>query len=151
MHRAVEAEGGHAAKPAMVVALGAGLFATKCLPWGRGPEGVLSLVLHFVALAAMVIFPFFVSVVFDGAGDKGLSAGERSRVTGRELTIRRTEVAVAGKDLSTIRLDGVDIRDSRVGLTAYRKKPEFGPAEITKTAWSCSIVVVTLPTPAPSR
>jgi hypothetical protein len=39
---------------AMVVALGAGLFATKCLPWGRGPEGVLSLVLHFVALAAMV-------------------------------------------------------------------------------------------------
>jgi hypothetical protein len=39
---------------AMVVALGAGLFATKCLPWGRGPEGVLSFVLHFVALAAMV-------------------------------------------------------------------------------------------------
>lgn len=39
---------------AMAVALGAGLFATKCLPWGRGPEGVLSFVLHFVALAAMV-------------------------------------------------------------------------------------------------
>jgi len=39
---------------AMVVALGAGLFATKCLPWGRGLEGVLSLGLHFLALAAMV-------------------------------------------------------------------------------------------------
>jgi hypothetical protein len=39
---------------AMAVALGAGLFATKCLPWGRGLEGVLSFVLHFVALAAMV-------------------------------------------------------------------------------------------------
>ena len=39
---------------AMVVALGAGLFATKCLPWGRGLEGVLSFGLHFVALAAMV-------------------------------------------------------------------------------------------------
>jgi hypothetical protein len=39
---------------AMAVAVGAGLFATKCLPWGRGPEGVLSFVLHFVALAAMV-------------------------------------------------------------------------------------------------
>ena len=39
---------------AMAVALGAGLFATKCLPWGRGLEGVLSFGLHFVALAAMV-------------------------------------------------------------------------------------------------
>ncbi|UCH79031.1 MAG: hypothetical protein JSU81_03520 [Candidatus Coatesbacteria bacterium] len=39
---------------AMVVALGAGLFATKCLPWGRGLEGLLSLALHFLALAAMV-------------------------------------------------------------------------------------------------
>jgi hypothetical protein len=39
---------------AMVVALGAGLFATKCLPWGRGLEGVLSFGLHFLALAAMV-------------------------------------------------------------------------------------------------
>jgi hypothetical protein len=39
---------------AMALALGAGLFATKCLPWGRGLEGVLSLGLHFLALAAMV-------------------------------------------------------------------------------------------------
>lgn len=39
---------------AMVLALGAGLFATKCLPWGRGLEGVLSFGLHFLALAAMV-------------------------------------------------------------------------------------------------
>lgn len=69
-------------------------------------------------------------VLVNGAGDKGVSAGERSRLTGRAVSIVRAEVAIASKDLSTIRLDGVEIRQGRVGLTAYRKKPEFGSAEI---------------------
>lgn len=66
----------------------------------------------------------------NGAGDKGLSAGEDSRMTGRQLVIADAEVAVASKDSSNIRIDGLEISAAKVGLTAYRKKPEFGPASI---------------------
>lgn len=66
----------------------------------------------------------------EGAGDKGLSAGEDSRMTGRQLFIANAEVAVASKDSSNIRVDGLEISGAKVGLTAYRKKPEFGPASI---------------------
>jgi len=39
---------------AMVVALGAGLFATKCVPWGMGPQGLGSMGLHFLAWGAIL-------------------------------------------------------------------------------------------------
>lgn len=70
-------------------------------------------------------------VTFDGAGDKALSVGERSQVSGRDVEVRNAEVAVASKDLSTVDLTAVSIDHSRVGFTAYRKKPEFGSARIT--------------------
>ena len=39
---------------AMVVALGAGLFATKCVPKALGPEGLGSIGLHFLAWGAII-------------------------------------------------------------------------------------------------
>jgi hypothetical protein len=63
-------------------------------------------------------------------GDKGLSGGEDSRFTARGVTIEGAELAVASKDNSYMVLDDVHIKGCKVGLTAYQKKPEFGPGTI---------------------
>jgi hypothetical protein len=69
-------------------------------------------------------------VVVDGAGDKGLSAGENSRMTATGVVIRNAEIAVAGKDMSEVVIDGIDVSNSRIGFTPYQKKPEFDFASI---------------------
>lgn len=61
-----------------------------------------------------------------GAGDKGISAGEISTLTGKNIRISRAVVGAASKDVSVMTLTDIRISDSRIGLTAYRKKPEFG-------------------------
>jgi hypothetical protein len=63
-------------------------------------------------------------------GDKGLSAGENSQLTATNITINSTEIAVASKDLSTIKIDKIVLINNRIGFTAFQKKPEFGSAEI---------------------
>jgi hypothetical protein len=65
------------------------------------------------------------------AGDKGISAGERSRLRLRDVTIRDAEIAVAAKDDSQVVAEGIEIVDSRVGFAVFRKKPEFGGATVT--------------------
>ena len=47
------------------------------------------------------------------------------------LEIRDAELAITSKDLSEIRITNGVIRDSRVGLLAFQKKPEFGPGSIS--------------------
>jgi len=64
------------------------------------------------------------------AGDKGLSAGEKSSLEVSNLTIIDSEIAVASKDLSVILLDSVSIKNCKVGYTAFQKKSEFGPSKI---------------------
>ena len=66
-----------------------------------------------------------------GAGDKGLSAGERSLLEGREITIDGAAIGIASKDLSTIRLSMVQLEGGEIGVTAYRKKSEYGPGVVT--------------------
>jgi hypothetical protein len=69
-------------------------------------------------------------VFIDGAGDKGLSAGEDSQVTASRINIKNAAIAVASKDLSDITIENLTISDSDIGFAAYRKKPEFGSAAI---------------------
>ena len=64
------------------------------------------------------------------AGDKGLSAGENSQVTGRKIYISAAAIAVASKDNSVVRGDEFSINDSTYGFAAYQKKQQFGPARI---------------------
>ncbi len=59
-------------------------------------------------------------------GDKGVSAGENSQVVASDLKIERTEIGLASKDLSTLDVSSVEISGGGVGVTAFRKKPEFG-------------------------
>jgi hypothetical protein len=63
-------------------------------------------------------------------GDKGLSAGEDSRVTAGGLRIEDAGIGVASKDRSRVELGPCRVVRARFALAAYRKKPEFGPATI---------------------
>ena len=63
-------------------------------------------------------------------GDKGLSIGENSRLIGKNISINNANIAIASKDLSSVEISELRISNSEVGLAAYQKKPEYGPASI---------------------
>lgn len=63
--------------------------------------------------------------------DKGISAGEDSTITGNNIIIADGEIGVVSKDLSTIDLTNVRITNTRLGLSAFQKKSEYGVAAIT--------------------
>lgn len=71
------------------------------------------------------------NVVISNAGDKGLSAGENSKMTVDNVDISTSEIAVAGKDLSIVEAKNLNIFNTKLGFTAFQKKPEFGPSQIT--------------------
>lgn len=64
------------------------------------------------------------------SGDKGVSAGEKSFVKGENIKVEGGEIAFASKDLSQVNVNGVGINSSKIGFTAYQKKPEYGPGII---------------------
>jgi spore coat protein CotH len=70
------------------------------------------------------------SILFDGIGDKGLSAGEKSRVLIDKLIGKNSRIAVASKDQSEVFINEAKIESSQIGFAVFQKKPEFGPASI---------------------
>lgn len=67
----------------------------------------------------------------DSAGDKGVSVGENSQVELDQLIILNGILGIASKDLSEVVLNNTTFDNVEVGVAAYQKKPEFGPATIT--------------------
>lgn len=63
-------------------------------------------------------------------GDKGISVGENSDVTVEQCEISRSNIAAASKDLSTLFIRSIQIRDCNQGFAAYQKKAEFGGSKI---------------------
>lgn len=59
------------------------------------------------------------------SGDKAISAGEGSLITANQITISDVEIALASKDSSKITGKNFFITNSKIGITAYNKKPEF--------------------------
>jgi hypothetical protein len=74
------------------------------------------------------------NIFIDGAGDKGLSAGENCRMDVSGVKVKNAEIAVASKDKSEINIRGAEISNSRIGLTVYRKKPGFDFASLVAAA-----------------
>lgn len=64
-------------------------------------------------------------------GDKAISVGEKSKVSINKVAIEDVDIGVASKDYSEATIDGLKIKSANIGLTAYQKKPEYGPATIT--------------------
>ena len=69
-------------------------------------------------------------VQINRTGDKGVSAGENSRVSINKLEVKQAKIAIASKDMSNVLAKNISIEDSKVGFAAYQKKSEFGPAKI---------------------
>lgn len=65
-----------------------------------------------------------------GAGDKGVSAGEDSRVTIEDVRVEDSFIGLASKDLSELTVEGARVLRCRYGVAAYQKKPEFGPSRV---------------------
>lgn len=81
-------------------------------------------------------------ITVDTAGDKGLSAGERSRLTGRNVEILNTEIAVTGKDKSHVKLEDLKLSNCKVGFAVFKKKPEFGAADVFVTGLTSQNITV---------
>lgn len=64
------------------------------------------------------------------AGDKGLSAGEDSKMDVANVKIFDSEIGLAGKDLSIVEVKDLEISNTKLAFTAFQKKPEFGPSHI---------------------
>lgn len=73
---------------------------------------------------------FLDQVTIRGIGDKAISAGEMSRIEGKNVTIRDAEMGLVSKDLSLLKLTKLDLDSVKLGYTAFRKKEMFGPARI---------------------
>jgi hypothetical protein len=76
------------------------------------------------------------------AGDKGISAGENSNLTGGNVHITDSEIGITSKDLSEINLSNVKILTTRVGFALFQKKSEFGPALVSANQLEMSNVKV---------
>jgi hypothetical protein len=83
------------------------------------------------------------SLVLKNCGDKGVSAGEKSFVSLRDIEISGAEMGIASKDLSKVFMTGKTlITKTNQCLSAYQKKQEFGPGSIVadKRPVSCDFV-----------
>jgi hypothetical protein len=68
---------------------------------------------------------------FTDVSDKALSVGEKSEMTANNITIQNVGTGAASKDGSKLSLTNATISGANfAGLTAYIKKPEYGPASI---------------------
>ncbi|MEP2935978.1 MAG: right-handed parallel beta-helix repeat-containing protein [Gilvibacter sp.] len=65
--------------------------------------------------------------------DKGISGGEASAITGKDIKISGGEIGIVSKDLSKVTLDDITIEDTRLGLSAFQKKTEYGIGAIEIT------------------
>lgn len=66
--------------------------------------------------------------------DKAISAGENSTITGGNIHITNGEIGVVSKDLSSVTLSDLQIEGTRLGLSAFQKKTEYGVGTIHVTA-----------------
>jgi len=68
------------------------------------------------------------NVIIKRAGDKGLSAGEKSTMTGKNIKVYESAIAVASKDDSELTVSNLMLDGNELCFTAFQKKPEYGPA-----------------------
>ncbi len=67
------------------------------------------------------------NIYIDGAADKALSAGEASQIQIKNIRISNASMGIVSKDKSFVTANKVSILNSKIGLSAYQKKSEYGP------------------------
>ncbi|WP_109299833.1 hypothetical protein [Aquimarina sp. AU474] len=73
---------------------------------------------------------FINNIEIKNSSDKAISAGESSTITGKDIVISGGEIGIVSKDLSKISLQDVHISNTRLGLSSFQKKPEYGTGSI---------------------
>jgi hypothetical protein len=66
------------------------------------------------------------NILVNKAKDKAISSGERSIIEGGTVVVKNAEIAICSKDLSSIRINGLELVNNKIAFTAFQKKPEFG-------------------------
>ena len=69
-------------------------------------------------------------VLLTNVGDKAISAGEKTDLSGKNINIASAFIGVASKDKSLIQFSDVKISDASYSFVAYQKKAHFGKADI---------------------
>ncbi|SHF73673.1 Right handed beta helix region [Mariniphaga anaerophila] len=63
--------------------------------------------------------------------DKAISGGENSQLTVKNCKVNKATIGVAAKDLSSVEIEGSEIRKTVYAFVAFKKKPEYGSASIS--------------------
>ena len=74
---------------------------------------------------------FAENILIKNSGDKGFSAGENSILHIKNSFISSSNIGVASKDFSSVKIDNSEIINTKYLLAAYQKKPEYGPSSIS--------------------
>lgn len=69
-------------------------------------------------------------VVVENAGARGIGGGEGSVVVAARLKVTGAKTGVASQDRSEVRVRGLELADTGIGLVAYQKTPHHGPASL---------------------
>jgi len=73
------------------------------------------------------------NITIVNSSDKAISGGESSFIEGEQIFVFGGEIGIVSKDLSKIQLQAVSLKNTRLGLSAFQKKPEFGSGSIEIT------------------
>jgi len=66
------------------------------------------------------------NITINNPSDKAISAGEASTIEGGNIYIIGGEIGIVSKDLSSVNLNGVSIKDTQLAFSAFQKKTEYG-------------------------
>ncbi len=69
-------------------------------------------------------------IEISGFADKAISIGEGSSLNGKNINIHDGEIGIVSKDLSAVQLTDVVLTKTRLGISCFKKKSEYGPASI---------------------
>tara|TARA_B100000029_G_scaffold515906_1_gene625458 strand:- start:9224 stop:11551 length:2328 start_codon:yes stop_codon:yes gene_type:complete len=70
-------------------------------------------------------------------GDKGISIGEKSKTVLKKIIVNKSNIAIAAKDSSLVKVYKSKIYKSPICFSAYRKKQEFSGAKIEIKNTNC--------------
>ena len=79
----------------------------------------------------------FNEISLSGCEDKGISIGEKSKAALNKITIDKSNIGIAAKDSSIVRLNNVYLKNLKTCISAYNKKQEFSGAMLEIKSIKC--------------
>ncbi len=78
------------------------------------------------------------NVSVTGAGDKAVSAGERSTLYVENIEVKNSQLGLVSKDNSFLQVRKATLSNVAVGFIVFKKKGVFGPARIVIDDYTCT-------------